>query len=51
VYVNALEDALEEGAHRVEQAYGRNYARLTALKRTFDPTNFFSQNQNIGRSG
>jgi FAD/FMN-containing dehydrogenases len=51
VYVNALEDALEEGAHRVEQAYGRNYARLTALKRTFDPANFFSQNQNIGRSG
>ena len=51
VYVNALEDALEEGAHRVEQAYGKNYARLTALKRTFDPTNFFSQNQNIGRSG
>jgi FAD/FMN-containing dehydrogenase len=51
VYVNALEDALEEGAHRVEQAYGRNYARLTALKKTFDPTNFLSQNQNIRRSG
>jgi FAD/FMN-containing dehydrogenase len=51
VYVNALEDALEEGAHRVEHAYGKNYARLTTLKKTLDPTNFFSQNQNIGRSG
>ena len=50
VYVNALEDALEEGAHRVEEAYGTNYARLTALKKKFDPTNFFSQNQNIRRS-
>jgi FAD/FMN-containing dehydrogenase len=49
--VNALEDALEEGAHRVEHAYGKNYARLTTLKKTLDPTNFFSQNQNIGRSG
>src|SRR4029434_2731751 len=51
VYVNALEDAREEGAHRVEQEYGGNYARLTALKKTFDPTNFYSQNQNIRRSG
>jgi FAD/FMN-containing dehydrogenase len=47
VYVNALEDALEEGRHRVQQAYGPNYARLTALKRTYDPTNFLTGNQNI----
>src|SRR5262249_40192557 len=32
VYVNALEDALEDGQQRVRQAYGANYARLVALK-------------------
>lgn len=47
VYVNALEDALEDGLHRVQQAYGPNYARLAALKQTYDPTNFFTSNQNI----
>jgi len=47
VYVNALEDALEEGEHRVRDAYGPNYERLVAVKQKYDPTNFFSSNQNI----
>ncbi len=48
VYVNALEDALDEGLHRVREAYGPNYERLAALKRKYDPTNFFTGNQNVG---
>ena len=45
VYVNFLGD---EGAARVRQAYGdRQYERLVALKRAYDPTNFFRLNQNI----
>ncbi len=47
VYVNALEDALEEGEHRVREAYGPNYERLLALKMKYDPTNFFTSNQNV----
>jgi hypothetical protein len=47
VYVNALEDALEEGEHRVLQAYGANHARLVALKAKYDPTNFLAGNQNL----
>jgi FAD/FMN-containing dehydrogenase len=45
VYVNFL---MEEGGARVRQAYGdAKYRRLTALKREYDPTNFFRLNQNI----
>ncbi len=45
VYVNFL---MEEGQERIRQAYGaEKYDRLKALKRTFDPTNFFRLNQNI----
>jgi FAD/FMN-containing dehydrogenase len=45
VYVNFL---MEEGEERVRQAYGaEKFDRLKALKRTYDPTNFFRLNQNI----
>lgn len=44
VYVNFLG---QEGEGRVQAAYGVNYERLVALKNQYDPTNFFSLNQNI----
>jgi FAD/FMN-containing dehydrogenase len=44
VYANNLGD---EGADRVEAAYGLNYARLAAIKTKYDPANFFRLNQNI----
>ena len=44
VYVNTL---LEEGDQRVRDAYGANYDRLAALKKKYDPDNFFRMNQNI----
>jgi FAD binding domain/Berberine and berberine like len=44
VYVNNLGD---EGPARVQAAYGNNYSRLAALKRTYDPDNLFRANQNI----
>jgi FAD/FMN-containing dehydrogenase len=44
VYVNELHD---EGADRVRAAYGPAYPRLAALKRQYDPANFFRLNQNI----
>ena len=47
VYVNALEDYLEEGDQRIREAYGPNYERLVALKTKHDPSNFFHLNQNI----
>jgi hypothetical protein len=44
-YVNFL---MEEGEDRIRQSYGaEKYDRLKALKRTYDPTNFFRLNQNI----
>lgn len=47
VYVNALEDALEEGERRVREAYGANYERLAILKKKYDPLNLFRLNSNI----
>jgi FAD/FMN-containing dehydrogenase len=45
VYMNFLG---EEGEDRVRAAYGTaKYERLRALKRKYDPTNFFRMNQNI----
>ncbi len=45
VYVNFLSN---EGQDRVKAAYGPGkYDRLVALKRKYDPTNFFRVNQNI----
>jgi FAD/FMN-containing dehydrogenase len=45
VYVNFL---MEEGEERVRQAYGEaKYDRLQALKRKYDPDNFFRINQNV----
>ena len=45
VYVNFLG---EEGEERIRAAYGEEkYNRLKALKRKYDPDNFFRINQNI----
>ena len=47
VYVNFMPEGDE---HRVAEAYGPNYDRLTRIKQQVDPTNLFRSNQNIGRS-
>ncbi len=47
VYVNFMPEGDE---HRVAEAYGPNYDRLTRIKQKVDPTNLFRGNQNIGRS-
>jgi FAD/FMN-containing dehydrogenase len=45
VYVNFLEDADQD---RIRSAYGaEKYDKLRALKRKYDPDNFFRINQNI----
>jgi FAD/FMN-containing dehydrogenase len=48
-YVN--EFSFEEGEDWVRRAFGSNYDRLAALKRKYDPTNFFRMNQNIKPTG
>ena len=45
VYVNFMPE--DETQRVAAGAYGSNYARLAALKAKYDPTNLFSQNQNI----
>ena len=45
IYLNFIGD---EGQDRVRAAYGeRNYTRLAAIKRQYDPDNIFHRNQNI----
>jgi FAD/FMN-containing dehydrogenase len=43
-YVNFM---MEEGQERAKASFGGNYNRLAAIKKKFDPTNFFRVNQNI----
>ncbi len=43
-YVNFM---MEEGEDRVKATYGDNYERLVAVKKKYDPKNFFRVNQNI----
>jgi len=50
VYLNYLGQEEEEGADRIRAAYGPNYERLVALKKKYDPNNFFRMNQNIRTS-
>ena len=38
---------MEEGEDRIRATYGDNYERLVAIKKKYDPTNFFRVNQNI----
>ena len=44
-YSNFMMD--DEGDARVKASYGDNYNRLAALKKKYDPANFFRVNQNI----
>ena len=37
----------EEGEDTIKAAFGLNYERLMAVKKKYDPTNFFCLNQNI----
>jgi len=45
VYVNFL--SADDGADRVQAAYGKNYARLVDTKTRWDPENLFRTNKNI----
>lgn len=43
-YLNFM---MEEGEDRIRATYGGNYDRLAAIKKKYDPENFFRVNQNI----
>lgn len=43
-YVNFM---MDEGQERVKASFRDNYERLAAVKKKYDPTNFFRVNQNI----
>ena len=45
-YVNYL-DADDAGDDAVSSAFGRNYQRLGAIKRVYDPENVFHLNTNV----
>jgi FAD/FMN-containing dehydrogenase len=47
-YVNFM---MDEGEDRIRATYGDNYDRLGAVKKKYDPTNFFRVNQNIKPRG
>jgi FAD/FMN-containing dehydrogenase len=47
MYINQMGLERDEGRDRLQAAFGSNYARLSALKATFDTTNFFRHNQNV----
>ena len=38
---------MEEGQERIQATYGENHARLSAVKKKYDPDNLFRVNQNI----
>ena len=48
VYAN---DLSHDDADRVRTAYGANYGRLAARKKTYDPDNLFRLNPNITPAG
>ena len=48
-YVNFM--MADEGDERIQATYGPNYARLAAVKATYDPHNLFRVNQNIKPAG
>jgi hypothetical protein len=43
-YVNFM---MDEGQDRVKTSFRDNYARLSSIKKKYDPSNFFRVNQNI----
>lgn len=43
-YINFM---MEEGKDRIKSSYGENFDRLVAIKKKYDPNNFFRVNQNI----
>jgi FAD/FMN-containing dehydrogenase len=45
VYVNSLGGP--DDGDRVRQAFGDNYERLAAIKKAYDPDNFFRANENV----
>ena len=45
--INQIGTEIEEGADRINAAYGPNHERLVTLKNKYDPTNLFRHNQNI----
>jgi len=47
-YINFM---MEEGQERIQATYRGNYDRLAAVKRKYDPRNFFNANQNIKPAG